>query len=446
MFLMRRARPEDVSTLLKLAKMVYFINLPADKDIIADKAQWSRQSFLKAAGAGGLKSTKKEGKGKQSEPGHSVDRGAGPLHRGVGEESGLAAAVSRSDLFMFVLEDVESKGILGTSQIIARMGGPGRPNVSLRLSRKEMFSRSLQIGATHMVARLHLDESGPTEIGGLILQPSYRGHKGKLGRFLSLVRFHFMGLYPELFSERVIAEMMAPITSEGRNTLWEYLGRRFINLSYIEADGFCQYSKEFITALMPREDIYLSLLPPEARAVIAQVGPETLPARKMLEKLGFAYKDLIDPFDGGPTLEASTKGISIVRNTRRMSIGEPVDAAELLPNAIVSTLDAEGDFRAMQCQYEIDAQQRLRLPLAVLEQLEIAIGETVGFTPLDNDGHAAPARKSKQDMSAKLGNGFKAMSPRSQDLRDKKKQTGGKPGKSVAGVKARKTTTSRSAN
>jgi arginine/ornithine N-succinyltransferase beta subunit len=50
MFLMRRATTEDVSTLLKLAKMVHFINLPADKDIIADKANWSAECFAKAAG------------------------------------------------------------------------------------------------------------------------------------------------------------------------------------------------------------------------------------------------------------------------------------------------------------------------------------------------------------------------------------------------------------
>ena len=54
MFVMRRATTEDVSTLLKLAKMVHFINLPADKDIIADKASWSAECFAKAAsGAAG---------------------------------------------------------------------------------------------------------------------------------------------------------------------------------------------------------------------------------------------------------------------------------------------------------------------------------------------------------------------------------------------------------
>lgn len=382
MFVMRRARPDDVSTLLKLAKMVHFINLPADKDIIADKAGWSRECFLKAAETvhGPGRRSSRAGQDERR-PG---DRGAGPVHGGGRElESGLAAEVSRSDLFMYVLEDTESRGVLGTSQIISKMGGPGRPNVSLKLSRREMFSKSLQMGTTHTVAKLWLDESGPTEIGGLILQPSYRGHKGKLGRFLSLVRFHFVGLFPAFFSDRVIAEMMAPITPDGHNTLWEYLGRRFINLTYAEADGFCQYSKEFITSLMPREEIYLTLLPPEARAVVAQVGPETVPARRMLEKLGFAYHDLIDPFDGGPTLEAATRAIVPVQQTRRLTLGGSVLDGPAQGIAIVSTLDADGEFRAVQTPFAIDAAGQLRLPRAELSALEASPATSVGFTPVE---------------------------------------------------------------
>lgn len=413
MFLMRQAMVEDTSTLLKLAKMVHFINLPADKDIIADKASWSSQCFLKAALGGGDK-----GVTAQRTPEYiRANRGAGPLHptpesqrlaqrfgsaglagggaAGNGGDAGGGA--SRSDLFMFVLEDTESRGVLGTSQIISRMGGPGRPNVSLRLSRREMFSQSLQMGATHMLAKLHLDETGPTEIGGLILQPSYRGHKDKLGRFLSLVRFHFIGLQRRYFSDRIIAELMGAVTPDGHNTLWEYLGRRFINLTYAEADSFCQYSKEFITALFPQEEIFLTLLAPEARSVVAQVGPETLPARRMLEKLGFAYKDLIDPFDGGPTLEAATDDISLVKQTRVLTLGAPLSAsaAARLPLGIVSTLDDEAEFRAVQTPWLIERGQ-LRIPKATVAAIRAEPGSRVGMTPYD----AAPAAKSAQGKNA----------------------------------------------
>lgn len=395
MFLIRRAKIEDIGTLVKLARMVHFINLPADKDIITEKVMRSRESFAKAAemSAGGADTPS---------PAPSL-----PAPKASGPGDGLASLIRFSDLFMFVLEEVApgGGGVLGTSQIISKMGGPGQPNVSFKLSRKEMFSNSLQIGATHTLAKLVLDESGPTEIGGLILQPSYRGHRLRLGRFLSLVRFHYMGLYRPLFSPRVIAELMGPMMADGQNTLWEYLGRRFINLTYAEADRFCQYSKEFMFTLLPREEIYLTLLPPEARAVIAQVGPETAPARRMLEKLNFRYEDHIDPFDGGPHLQADTDDITLVKDTRRAPLGTAIAESKCTKRGFVSVLDEESEFRAVESDFEVDRNGKLRLPGAAMELLGAAPGMVAGYTPLraerrpsapDNGKKSAkPARRAK---------------------------------------------------
>src|SRR5690606_38175876 len=221
--------------------------------------------------------------------------------------------------------DSDTGNALGTSQVVARMGSPGNPNLSMRLRRREFFSKDLQTGATHVTAQLVLDESGPTEIGGLILQPSFRGHRAKLGKQLALVRFHYIALHRELFGERVLAEMMAPISDDGRNEFWEAFGRRFINLSYAEADRFCQNSREFMTSLLPREEIYLTLLSAEARRSVGEVNVETVRARRMLENIGFRYHDMVDPFDGGPHLECPTDDITIVKATRRVPLLGPAD-------------------------------------------------------------------------------------------------------------------------
>ena len=45
MFVIRPAILDDLPTLLKLAKMVHFINLPADRDLLSAKIGRSRRSF-----------------------------------------------------------------------------------------------------------------------------------------------------------------------------------------------------------------------------------------------------------------------------------------------------------------------------------------------------------------------------------------------------------------
>jgi arginine N-succinyltransferase len=366
---------DDAPTLLKLAKMVHFINLPPDREIITEKITNARASFERAAGVNRKQLTPKR---------HS---GSG----GISEKTALA------ELFMFVLDDTENPGCLGTSQIVSQMGGPGNPNVCFKLELREKYSESLKFGTKTTVARIHLDESGPTEIGGLILQPSFRGHPAKLGRFISSVRFHFIGLHRKVFRPTVLAEMMAPITTDGENLIWNAIGRRFIPLSYTEADRFCQYSREFMTALLPIGDIQLSILPPEVRMQFGEVGKETVPARRMLEKLGFKYENFVDPFDGGPYLFAKTDEISIVRDTRRLELGEPVEKADAGGLAIVSILDKDGEFFAVQTPYRIDRSGRVGLPREAFEAINGQVGSVAGFTPID--GSAPPetpaAKKTK---------------------------------------------------
>ncbi len=336
MFLIRQATVDDAPTLLKLAKMVHFINLPADPDVINMKIIRSRQSF-----AGNPPS-------------------------------------ERERTFMFVLEDTETGNLIGTSSVISKLSWPGRPHTYLNVRERQMCSEDLRTGAVHTTLQLCTDESGPSEIGGLILSPAYRGHREKLGSFLSLVRFHFIGLHREWFSSRIIAEMMAPLTPDSRNTLWEYLGRRFINLSYAEADRFCQYSKEFITSLFPKEEIYVSLLPPEARNLIGKVGPETEPAKRMLENLGFRYCGHVDPFDGGPYLEANIDEIPVVAGTKQMKLLPPIDGP--YPKRGIVSMHYEFNFRSIRAHYA-EKEGGISISAADAKAIDAEVGDIVGVTP-----------------------------------------------------------------
>lgn len=338
MFVIRQAHLEDAPTLLKLAKMVHSNNLPADADILRTKLLRSRDSFL--------------GKTRS------------PLERE----------------FIFALEDTDTGNLIGTSSIISRISSPGRPHLYFLVRKKEHFSEDLATGHVHVTLQLGTDETGPTEIGGLILQPAYRGHKAKLGVLLSLIRFQFMALHKDWFSERVIAEMAAPLTPDSRNTLWEYLGRRFINLEYAEADRFCRHSKEFITSLFPKGEVYASLLPPEARNLIGKVSPEAQPAKVMLESLGFRYMGHCDPFDGGPYLEANLSEIPLVQATRKAKLAD-ASAAEYPIDGFVSFAGPSG-FRAVRTNYaELADGKSISIPAEKHLLMGAQAGDVVAVTP-----------------------------------------------------------------
>ncbi len=378
MFVIRRAMMSDLPTLHKMSKMVHFINLPPDQEIIADKIRNSRKSFARAA------------------------NDAKTVHKPKGSNSGggISAKTAMADIFMFVIEEMSSEGCIGTSQLVSQMGGPGHPNVCFKLETREKYANDLKFGTRHTVARVHLDESGPTELGGLIMQPSFRGHKLKLGRFVALIRFHFIGLHRKMFRPTILAELMAPITSNGESLVWDALGRRFIPLSYDEADRFCQYSRDFMTELMPEGDIHLSLLPPEVRAQIGEVGPDTLPARRMLEKLGFEYEGFVDPFDCGPYITAKTDEIELVNSTFATSLGAAITHDQTNQAGIVSVLSPDGDFRAVQTAFLVDRTGKLRLTSETMVALHAEPGAEAGCTPMRvpvEPGKAKSTRASVQN-------------------------------------------------
>ena len=97
---------------------------------------------------------------------------------------------------------------------------------------------------------------------------------------------------------------------------------------------------------MPKHPIYTDFLSEEARAVIGQVHPQTAPARAVLEKEGFRYRDYVDIFDGGPTLECDIDRVRAVRKSRLVTVvaGEPAGAE--LPLCVVANEQYQ-HYRAM---------------------------------------------------------------------------------------------------
>ncbi|WP_295901628.1 arginine N-succinyltransferase [uncultured Bdellovibrio sp.] len=283
-FIIRSVQYDDLNQLVDLAKQFNLLNLPGDKKVIGEKIERSENSF------------------------------AGKLPKHQSE-------------YLFVVEDVEEKCVVGSSLVLAKHGTDEVPHSFFRIFKRDHFSQDLGIGFIHQVLRFQLDFDGPTEIGGLLVDKSYRRRPEKLGKQISLSRFLYMGLYPEKFEDRVLCELTPPLTDEGRSEFWEALGRRFTGLPYQEADLLSQSHKEFIESLFPQDDIYLCLLDSKARLVLGRVGEATKPAQHLLESIGFSYLDEVDPFDGGPHYGANTADILPIKYGKRAKVAEFKDAS-----------------------------------------------------------------------------------------------------------------------
>lgn len=271
-FRLRSSKIEDLADLYELSQLVTFINLPPDQKIIKEKLKNSERSFLS--------------------PSKDFWR----------------------DYYIFVLEDITKKKVIGASMIHAQHGTEDEPHFYLKVGKEQKYSESINTGFIHGTLKLGIDTNGPTEIGGLVLHPDYRGNSLKLGKQLSYVRFLYIGMYPKRFKEIIHSELMPPLDEDGNSPLWEAIGRRFLNMDYQAADVLSRKNKEFILSLYPSDTIYETLLPVDARHAIGKVGKETEPVKKMLQSIGFKYSHEVDPFDGGPHYRAKKNNITLIKN------------------------------------------------------------------------------------------------------------------------------------
>ena len=88
----------------------------------------------------------------------------------------------RERIYVFVLEDTEAGRCIGSSTIVAKQGRPGARYYWLKVTKEER--RSTALGKRFVHTKLHLmsTDNGPTEVGGLILDPTYRHHPEKCGK------------------------------------------------------------------------------------------------------------------------------------------------------------------------------------------------------------------------------------------------------------------------
>lgn len=285
--------------------------------------------------------------------------------------------------YLFVLEDLRNEIIVGTSMIIAQHGTREAPHIFFEVSEREHYSASIDKHVRHKVLSIGYNYDGPTEIGGLVVEPPYRSTPDKPGKQLSYGRFLFIAMRRKLFRDKVLAELLPPLMPDGRSHLWESVGAKFTGLTYTEADLLSRKNKEFIKELFPPSDIYATLFAKKAQEVLGEVGTETRGVQRMLERIGFRYVERIDPFDGGPHFEAKVEEISLIRRYRTAKVHPEhldLEADEMLVG--VERDSGKNRFRAVRCQVRLDDRSAM-LPKRAKEILEIEAGDKVSCIPFE---------------------------------------------------------------
>lgn len=285
--------------------------------------------------------------------------------------------------YVFLLRDLERERAVGTSMIVAQLGRRDAPYIYLDVLSEEQYSRTIDRHFHHTILRLGFSYQGPTEIGGLVVDPSYRSAPEHLGLLVSYVRFLYMAMHRELFRNEILAELLPPLEPDGTSHLWEALGRRFTGMSYAEADLLSSTDKTFIRELFPSGDIYATLLSSEAQNVIGKVGTQTRGVERMLRRVGFRYAERIDPFDGGPHFVAPMEEITLVRHSTLVPVSAVEEPKPHCVRALVGRdLDRAPYFRATLGNVELVPGEFVKLSPDVAQHLGLAVGDRAAVLPL----------------------------------------------------------------
>lgn len=274
--------------------------------------------------------------------------------------------------YVFVLVDRRKDEIIGTSMVFGQLGRRDAPYIYLDVIDEERYSHTLDKHFKHTTLKIGYSYNGPTEIGGLVLDPSYRLATERLGTFLSYVRFLFIKMHRDWFRDEILAELLPPLEKDGTSKLWEALGRHFCDMTYAEADKLSRKNKEFIKGLWPEGAIYASLFAREAQDVIGKVGAQTRGVEKLLRRIGFRYAERVDPFDGGPHFTAPTDEITLVQSTSRLKLQALSHPASTKAKALVAVeLPGPPFFRAMLSPFEARGDDACAIDGAVARALGV---------------------------------------------------------------------------
>jgi arginine N-succinyltransferase len=338
MVIIRPVAPDDLGSLMELSSKtgIGLTTLPHDEDILSRRIAESQRGFARMA----------------ERPG--------------------------GETYLFVMEDLETGAVAGTSGLFSKVGGY-EPFWAYRLETTVHESGMLKVRKEIRTLHVVTEHNGPSEIGSLFLAPEYR--KGLNGRLLSLSRFVFIADHRQYFDPVVLAEMRGAIDDKGGSAFWDAVGHHFFEIPFPKADSLVMKDKRFIADLMPRHPIYVPLLPKAAQDVIGKVHPDTAPALRLLEGEGFAFAGMVDIFEGGPIVSCATDEIRTVRESRATTVHK-VTAGPIESDLFILSNTYANGYRACAGTLAIVPGKGVQIGKETAAALRVKKGDPVRIAPL----------------------------------------------------------------
>jgi arginine N-succinyltransferase len=291
-------------------------------------------------------------------------------------------AATGEEIYMFVVEDLATGRVVGTSGIAAAAGHADR----FYSFRNEVVGHSSPaLGATNRVHALRLchDLTGVTLLTSFYVDPEYAD--GLAPQLLSRARLLFIAQFADRFAERIAAESPGLADDAGRCPFWDAVGRKFFDMDYPAIERIAiGRSRSFIAALMPSSPVYVSLLPEEAQWAIGQLHPVGELPFSILVDEGFDPDTYVDIFDGGPIVQARAAVLKTLQRSR-IAPAEIDDAssrrvagAPPAPRLVATT--RRHDFRAILVDGPGAGPQ---LAPDAIDALGVSAGEPVRWAALD---------------------------------------------------------------
>ncbi|STL56423.1 arginine N-succinyltransferase [Escherichia coli] len=280
---------------------------------------------------------------------------------------------------MFVLEDSETGTVAGICAIEVAVG-LNDPWYNYRVGTLVHALKELNVYNALPTLFLSNDHTGSSELCTLFLDPDWR--KEGNGYLLSKSRFMFMAAFRDKFNDKVVAEMRGVIDEHGYSPFWQSLGKRFFSMDFSRADFLCGTGAKGIYCRTDAEtsDLYPLFIPGKPRTSSVRYIPQTAPARAVLEKEGFRYRNYIDIFDGGPTLECDIDRVRAIRKSRLVEVAEGQPAQGDFPACLVANENYHY-FRVVLVRAD-PATERLILTAAQLDALKCHAGDRVRLVRL----------------------------------------------------------------